>query len=59
MGESTMTYAVWEWFMGRHVDELAGPYGFCEARPVWKTWWFLGSSAVVCIGLTWFFWYQQ
>jgi hypothetical protein len=51
-----MTYAVWEWFMGRYEDELAGPYDFREEHPVWKMWWFLGSVAAACICSAWFFW---
>jgi hypothetical protein len=51
-----MTFAVWEWFNGRYEDELESLYDTHEAHPVWKMWWFLGSIAAVCIGITWFFW---
>ena len=51
-----MTCAAWEWFMGRHEDELLGTYDLRETHPVWKTWWFLISLAVVFIWITIFFW---
>ena len=51
-----MTFAVWEWFMGRYEDELGGPYDIRETHPVWKTWWFLVVVVAACIVMTGFFW---
>jgi hypothetical protein len=51
-----MTYAIWEWFMGRDEDELESLYTLHETHPVWKMWWFRIGTTALCIGLAWFFW---
>ncbi|MFA5269387.1 MAG: hypothetical protein WC379_15575 [Methanoregula sp.] len=51
-----MTYAVWEWFMGRDEDELEILYDLHETHPVWRTGWFRICAAALCFGIAWIFW---
>jgi hypothetical protein len=50
----TMTNAWMEWFRGKNAEDVLS-YDFTEAHPVWKTWWFWGGIAVVCVVLIWYF----
>ncbi|MGA2160581.1 MAG: hypothetical protein ABSG28_00070 [Methanoregula sp.] len=49
-----MTNAWMEWFRGKNAEDVLS-YDFTEAHPVWKTWWFWGGIAVVCVVLIWYF----